>query len=296
MYAARQGLKTLVIGVGAPGGQVLTTLKIENYPGFEVVSGKVLSILMQRQAQKHGATLKTGDVVKLTKTKSGIAVYTDKGTKYTSKAVILATGAKYKNLGIPGEKEFMGKGVSYCTTCDGPFFKGKTVAVVGGGNSALTSAIYLAGLAKKVYIIHRRDEFRGADALVAQIDAKGIEKVLDSTSVEVKGDKVVTGLVVENLKTKKKKELPVQGVFINIGVAPSTAVAESVGVELDEEKYIKVNKNMQTNIPGVFAAGDMTGGIRQIATAVGEGCCAGLMAYKYIRSQEGKKVDVVDWD
>ena len=295
MYGARQGLKTIVLEAKQPGGQVMTTLKIENYPGFEVVSGNVLTILMRRQAEKHGAVIKTCDVVKLKQGKKGMDVLTAKGTDYKAKAIILATGAKYKNLGIPGEDKYVGRGVSYCTTCDGPFFKGKTVAVIGGGDSALTSAVFLAGLAKKVYIIHRRAEFRGSEALVKDITSKGVEKVFDSIGVEVKGDKVVTGLTVENVKTKKQTELAVDGVFINIGVAPTTAVAESIGVKLDKDKYITVNRKQQTNVPGVFAAGDITGNIRQIVTAAGEGATAGLMAYKYIRAQEGKKVDIIDW-
>jgi len=296
LYAARQGLKVIVLSSGAAGGQMITTMNIENYPGFDRISGKDLSEKMLEQAKKHGAEVKNCDIVKLTREGKELGVLTAKGNNYKARAIVIATGAKYKNLGIPGEEELLGRGVSYCTTCDGPFFKDKTVAVVGGGDTALTSALFLANIAKKVYIIHRRDEFRGSQALVDGLDEKGVEKVMDSASVEVKGDKIVTGLVVENMKTHEKKELGVDGVFINIGVAPTTAVAESIGVELDENNYVKVNAGMQTNIPGVFAAGDITGNVRQIVTAAGEGAIAGLNAYKYIRAQEGKNVDVVDWN
>ncbi|MFH1450757.1 MAG: thioredoxin-disulfide reductase [archaeon] len=296
LYAARQGLNVTLISAEQPGGQMLTTANIQNYPGFENISGKELAEKMMTQAKKAGAQLVSGGVVKLAKKGNQLSVITAKGIIYKAKAVIIATGAKYKKLGIPGEKEFMGRGVSNCTTCDGPFFKGKTVAVIGGGNTALTSALFLASLAKKVYIIHRREEFRGSATLEQEIKKKGVEAVLDSVCTEVKGDKIVKSIVVQNLKDKKKTEIPVDGVFINIGITSTTAVAESIGVELSEDKSVKVNVNMQTNVPGVFAAGDITGNIRQIITSCGEGAIAALNAYKYIRALEGKTVDVIDWN
>jgi len=296
LYAARQGLKTVVISAGPVGGQMLTTMNIENYPGFESIRGKDLAEKMLAQVKKQGVEVKDCGVVKLMRSKDLLDVITAKGNDYRAKAVIISTGAKYKQLGIPGEEKFTGRGVSNCTTCDAPFFKGKTVAVIGGGNTALTSAVFLAGIAKKVYIVHRRDEFRGSSSLIAESEEKKVEKVMDSVCTEIKGDKVVTGITVQNVKTKEKQEIPVNGVFINIGITSTTAVAESIGVELTEDKSVKVNTNMQTNIPGVFAAGDISGNIRQIVTAAGEGATAALNAYKYIRAREGKTVDVIDWD
>ena len=296
LYSARQGLKTVVISAGLIGGQMLTTTNIENYPGFESISGRDLSDKMVSQVKKQGVEVKDCGVVKLSKNKNWLDVITAKGNNYKAKAVIIATGAKYKQLGIPGELKFMGRGVSYCTTCDAPFFKGKTVAVIGGGNTALSSALHLAGIAKKVYIVHRRDEFRGSESLTKEIEAKGVEKIMNSVCTKIEGDKIVTGMTVQDVKTKEEKKVQVDGAFINIGITSTTAVAESIGVELTEDKSVKVNTNMQTNVLGVFAAGDITGNIRQIVTAAGEGAIAALNAYRYIRAREGKKVDVIDWD
>jgi len=296
LYAARQGLKTVVISAGPIGGQMLTATNIENYPGFESISGRDLSDKMLSQVKKQGVEVKDCGVVKLIKKNTQIEAITAKGNNYKAKAVIIAAGAKYKQLGIPGEEKLMGRGVSYCTTCDAPFFKGKSVAVIGGGDTALTSALFLANIAKKVYIVHRRDEFRGSSSLIEELEEKKVEKVMESVCTEINGDKVVTNIILQNVKTKEKREIPVNGVFINIGITSTTAVAESIGVELTEDKSVKVNTNMQTNVSGVFAAGDITGNIRQIVTAAGEGATAALNAYRYIRAREGKNVDVIDWD
>jgi thioredoxin reductase (NADPH) len=295
IYAARQGLKTVILSAGIIGGQMTTTSNIENYPGFDSIDGKELAERMKKQAEKEGVIIKNCGVVKLEKKGDVLTSLTAKGSNYNSKAIIIATGAKYKQLGIPGEKELLGRGVSNCTTCDAPFFKGKTVAVIGGGDTALTSAVFLAKLAKKVYIVHRRDEFRGSDTLVKEIEDLGVEKIMNSVCTEIKGEQKVGSMIVQDV-TKKKKEIPLEGVFINIGITSTTAVAESIGVELTENKSINVNHEMQTNVPGVFAAGDVTGRIRQIITACGEGARAGLNAYKYIRAKEGKDVDVIDWE
>lgn len=295
LYAARRGMKTIVLNAGPIGGQMATTPKIENYPGFDMISGAELADRMKKQAEKHGAVIKDCGVVKLERDGKKISVKTAKGNAYLAKAVIITTGAKHRTLDIPGEAEFLGKGVSNCTTCDGPFFKGRTVAVVGGGNTALTSAIHLASIAKKVYIVHRRDEFRGAEALVKEMTQKGVEKVLNVECVAIKGDKVVKALVVKDIATGKQREIAVDGVFINVGITPTTAVAESIGVELAQDGSVKANENMQTTVPGIFAAGDIIGRVRQIVTAAGGGAIAGLNACKYIRALEGKTVDIVDW-
>jgi len=295
LYAARQGLKVIVLEATAPGGQVLLTKEIENYPGFELITGAELAQHMLKQVERQGVKVQSCEVVKLKKGLNLRGVITKRGNNYDARSVIIATGATHRKLGIPGEKKFEGRGVSYCSVCDAPFFKGKTVAVIGGGNSALNSAMHLAEHAEKVYIVHRRDEFRGSEALVQKLKKEGVKKVMNSICTEVMGGQVVDSIRTKNVKTDAENVLKVDGVFIDIGIVPTTAVAQSIGVELNADGYVNVNKHMQTSIKGIFAAGDITGGLRQISTAVGEGAIAGVSAYRYIRALEGKNVDVLDW-
>ncbi len=181
------------------------------------------------------------------------------------------------------KKSLTGRGVSYCSTCDAPFFKGKTVAVAGGGNSAISDALYLSDIAKKVYIIHRREALRAEEARQGELRKKGIEVLLNTGIDEITGDKSVNALLIRNLADNKVRRLSVDGVFISIGTIPHSELAKDAGVKLDDKNFIKVDKNKETNIEGVFAAGDVTGGVLQISTAVGEGCTAALSAYKYVK-------------
>lgn len=287
LYGARFKFKTLLFEGGIFGGQLALTTKIENYPGFEIIEGPKLSELMKKQAEKFGTEFKMEKVNEIKVQGEHKIVISESGS-YLAKAIIIATGAAHRKLGLKGEDEFIGKGVSYCATCDALFFKGKDVAVIGGGSSALTAALHLAEYAKKVYIIHRRDEFRGEPVLVERIDKKGVEKVLCCTPEEIKGDGKVSSLVVKNTENNEIREIPLEGVFIYVGVTPTSVIAQSAGVAMDEKGYIKVNNKMETNVPGIFACGDVTGGVLQVANAVGEGCTAGWYASPYIRELKKK--------
>jgi thioredoxin reductase (NADPH) len=210
---------------------------------------------------------------------------------YEAKAVIFATGSHYKEVNVKGEKEFRGRGVSYCGVCDGPFFKGKKVAVIGGGNSACITSLYLSGLAGQVTVIHRRDAFRAEQQVVTDVTAKTNVNVVWNTEVEeIKGDRQVRTVALKNNVTGEKTELAVDAVFVQVGEAPNSAVAKASGLETDEAGYIKINIKQETNIPGVYAAGDVTTHpIKQVGTAVGQGITAALEAYGYIRRPYYKK-------
>jgi thioredoxin reductase (NADPH) len=204
---------------------------------------------------------------------------------YEAKAIIFSTGSHYKEIGVRGEKEFRGRGVSYCGVCDGPFFKGKKVLVIGGGNSACITTLYLSGIAAQVTVIHRREAFRAEKSLVTDIAAKGNVTTLWNTEIqEIKGDKQVKTVTIINNITKQTSELAVDAVFVQVGEAPNSQIAKDSGVETDEHGYIKINIRQQTNMPGIFAAGDVTNHpIKQVGTAVGQGITAALEAYSYIR-------------
>lgn len=278
IYAGRKGLKTLLLEGELLGGNMNFAHVIENYPGFESISGMELAEHMVKQAEKY-AEIKLEKVTELGER----YVKTEFGT-YETKVIIIATGTVHRKLNIPGEEKFLGKGVSYCATCDAPLFQGKRVAVIGGGNSALSAALYLSELAEKVYLIHRRDEYRADRVLVERIKSSSIEEVLDSVVEEIKGDGQVKSITIKNVKTGKRKEINVGGVFIYIGTKPITELVEPLNVELNDG-FIKVNRRMQTNIPWIFACGDITGIEFQIAKAVGEGCVAALSAYKYLKGE-----------
>jgi thioredoxin reductase (NADPH) len=201
------------------------------------------------------------------------------GKTLSSKAIILCTGGSPRKLGVPGEETFTGKGVSYCATCDAPLFKGKTVAVVGGGSSAVTDAIYLSNIAKKVFIIHRRDSFRAEEVDVKKMGKAGVEKIMNANVKRIKGKTRVSSLLVET--PERETDIEVDGVFIQAGTEPDTRLATHAGIKLDDKGFIIVDRDQATNVSGVFAAGDATGGIEQIATSVGQGCVAALSAYAY---------------
>ncbi|MEM4222224.1 MAG: thioredoxin-disulfide reductase [archaeon] len=285
IYAARRNLKTLIIGKEF-GGNMAKAHLIENYPGFESISGIELSKKMSGQASKFGCEIIYDSAVDLIKEKDSFKVICETNS-FESKAVILATGTAHRELGIKGEKEFLGKGVSYCPTCDGPFFRNRIVAVIGGSDSALTSAAYLSTIAKKVYLIHRGEEFRGETKNLEKIlQTQNIERIMNSVVSEIKGGKIVESIFVKNVKTEEIKEIKVDGVFIQVGYVPLSNLLKNLNVKTDEKGYIEVNKKMETNVPGVFAAGDVTGGILQVAQAVGQGAIAAISAYYYIKNMK----------
>lgn len=274
VYASRAGLKTMIIEKGAPGGKVFVTHLVENYPGFESVSGRELSSQMHKHALKFGAEYAYGDVKTIEPIENGHKVISNMG-EYETKAVILATGTENRKLAVEGEIEYAGKGVSYCAVCDGNFFKDRDVVVIGGGNSALEEALYLADICNTVTIVHRRQEFRAEDYIVENVKKReNIKFELDAICKEIKGDDLVNRVVVENVVTKEVKEIETAGVFIYVGLIAMTSNFEGLQI-LDENKNIKVDKDMRTNVKGIYAAGDVTPKhLRQIATAVNDGAIA----------------------
>jgi thioredoxin reductase (NADPH) len=285
IYGARSGLKTLIIDEKMAGGTTGDAPIVENYPGFTSVTGSELAEKIALHCKKTGVTLhelETADSLDLKAEKK--IVKTNHST-YEATAVIIASGAHYREINVTGEKEFRGRGVSYCGVCDGPFFKGKRVLVVGGGNSACITTLYLSGLAAEVNVVHRRDAFRAENALVKDLESKGNVKVYWNTAVkEIKGEKIVKSVVLSDVKTGETRELAVDGVFVQVGESPNSQLAREAGVEVEEDGSIKIDINQRTNIPGVFAAGDVTNHpVRQIGTAVGQGITAALDAYSYIR-------------
>ncbi|MFH1622898.1 MAG: FAD-dependent oxidoreductase [Candidatus Aenigmatarchaeota archaeon] len=301
VYAARRNLRTLVLSKDI-GGQMAAVNSICNYPGFEDVSGGELVKAMEAQARASGAEIVLKEVVELDeadgitgdKIFSAKACGGEKCEEYAGRTVVLAMGKTPRSLGVPGESDFVGRGVSYCVTCDAPLFKGKDVAVVGGGNSAIDAALVLAAVARKVYVIHRRAEFRAFEnAVEAAKRRRSVEFVLDSAVTGIKGRKFVESMTVENSKTGESSELRVDGVFVEIGSDVNTKFVQHL-VELDESGQVKTGKNGETSRAGVFAAGDVTDTpFKQIVVAAGDGCKAALSAYNHIHGFESKYV--ADW-
>jgi len=289
IYASRQKLKTLII-TKAYGGQMANkATEVCNYPGFPRIGGQELiqKFVDHLRAQEFVET-KIGQVIKIKKEKDFFTVMTEEKEEISAKAVLLATGADPRALEVPGEKEFIGKGVSYCVTCDGPLFRNKNVAIAGGGNAGFEAAIFLTNYAKKIYILEYGDQVK-ADAQNQQEikESKDVEVITNAEVKEIKGKMLVDSLVYLDLKQKKIKELDVQGVFIEIGSMPATSLVKDL-VDFNERDEIKVDfETFQTKTPGLFAAGDVNvGKYKQIVTAAGEGCKAALAAYEYIKKQK----------
>ncbi len=289
IYAARREMKALVVGKEI-GGQVMWASEIENYPGFKKIDNYELISKMQEQVMSLGVDIKTEEIKKIEKKEDNFILHSNK-ENFTASTVIIAMGLSPRRLAIPGEKEFTGKGISYCANCDGPFYKNKEVAVVGGGNSALDAAEILSKIAGKVYLIHRREEFRGFESLREEVkNKKNIELVLNSEVKEISGEGKVEKAKVINNKTDKEKEINIAGIFIEIGRIAST---DLVGewVERDKVSQIKVDKKQMTKTPGLFAAGDVVSGeFKQITIAAGEATIAALAAYQYLQQKQGKEI------
>jgi thioredoxin reductase (NADPH) len=286
MYTARAGLKTICIEKGLTGGQINNTSWIENFPGFpDSIDGYELGKLMYQQATKFGLETVTAEVTGVVSGGSEKTVTTSEG-EYTAQAVILAGGSERNKLGAAGEKEYMGKGVSYCATCDAPLFKDKKIAIVGGSDSAITEALHMVEFASKVYVIHRRDQLRATKILQDRAFAEPkIEIVWDSTVDEIKGDVFVRSMTLNNVKTGKKSTLEVEGVFVSVGFKPDTGYLKGV-VALDPVGHVVTNEKMETNVPGIFAAGDIRlNSARQAITAAGDGATAAVFAQQYCNEQ-----------
>ena len=280
IYAQRARLKTLLLEKEMVGGQIAVSDVIENYPGFPSISGADLMEKFEGHAKGLGLEIRMTDVIAVEDMGKEVIVKTSEGD-LTARTVIVATGAKPRRLGISGEKEFTGKGVSYCATCDGPFFKGQRVLVIGGGDTAVKEAVYLSRIAGKVYIVHRRDQLR-AEKIIQEkaLSIPNIEMLWSHVLKEIKGKKGVEKVVLQNLKDNSLKEIDAEGVFIFTGINPTT---DFVDVEKDKSGFIKTGQDMQTSVKGIFAAGDCrTTPLKQVSTAVGDGAIAAFMAEKYI--------------
>jgi thioredoxin reductase (NADPH) len=289
VYAERSGLKTIIFEKANVGGQIAITPVVENYPGFSSIAGKTLVELMAKQAMEYTLLLQGVGVSDIKRKEAGFEVTTGRGT-YTAKAVIIATGADNTKLNAPGEKRLSGRGVSYCATCDGYLFKdGKNVLVVGGGNSALTDALYLDSLGAHVTIVHRRDAFRAEDRLQQGVFQRNIPVLWNSRVKEILGTKLVEKARIEDAGTGKARDIKTDGVFIAIGYEPNNEVAHKLGLELDAEGYIRVDDKMRTSMPMVYAAGDITGGIKQIVVAVSQGSVAALTVFEDIANPYWKR-------
>jgi thioredoxin reductase (NADPH) len=283
IYSTRAGLKTLLLEKSVIGGQVSKTSLIENYPGFpEGIEGVTLIERMVEQAEKFNVeiAIEGAESIKLD---GNTKIINSKKQELHSKAIIIATGAKFKELGVPGEIELIGKGVSYCAVCDGPLFRNRIVGVVGGGDSALSEAIYLSKLAKKTYLIHRRDQFRAALSIQNKVlTTKNIEVMLNTIIKEIKGQLKIESITISDRNTNKDNELRLDGLFIYVGAIPNTDFIKGI-LNLNEEDYIITNENLETNIPGIFAAGDVRKKtLRQISTSIGDGALAAIMTEKYL--------------
>ncbi|MCB9803064.1 thioredoxin-disulfide reductase [Candidatus Nomurabacteria bacterium] len=281
IYTTRRSLKTLVLSKDI-GGQAAMTSDIENYPGFEHVDGLELMQKFQAQATKFGTEFAFEEVEKLNKEGETFILTTSKNREIKAKAVILAFGLTPRNLNVPGEKELIGKGVAYCATCDGPLYKGKDVVVVGGGNSALDAAEFMSKIANKVYLLHRRDVFRGEQVLIDKVqNTENIEIIYNAESKIVKGDQKVEALVYQ--QEDQEKEIKVDGVFVEIGHIAKTDWTADL-VDLTERREIKISRDCETKTPGLFAAGDITDiSYKQAVISAGEGSKAALQAYKFLQ-------------
>ncbi|GEO47298.1 thioredoxin-disulfide reductase [Companilactobacillus kimchii] len=291
LYASRANLSVMILDRGIYGGQMNNTAAIENYPGFESILGPDLSERMYKSSTQFGADFGYGAVQSVEDKGNVKIIHTDDGD-YEAKALIIATGSQYKKIGVPGENELSGRGVSYCAVCDGAFFKDQDVAVIGGGDSAVEEGIYLTQLAKSVTIIHRRDQLRAQKIL--QDRAFKNDKIKFVWNADVKeitsDDDKVSGVKYVDKKTGEEHVVPAKGAFIYVGIKPMTEPFKDLGV-LDEDGWINTNEHMQTNIPGIFAVGDVRKkDLRQVATAVGEGGIAGQQAYSYIQELADDKV------
>jgi len=294
IYASRRTLKTLVISQDI-GGQAGTANDIENYPGLGLISGAELMMKFQTQAKKFGAEFLSDEVIKIEKSKDKFLVKTS-GKEFETLTVILAAGLAHRHLDVPGEEKLIGRGISFCATCDAPLYKNKVTAVVGGGNSALDAVLLLSKFCPKVYLVHRREEFTGEEIVIKQIkEAKNIELILNATVEKFEGKDRLEKMIVKNLKDNAQKELAVQGVFIEVGFIAKTDWLGNL-VKLDEKKQVIINDKCETSQPGVLAAGDLTTtSYKQVVISAGEGAKAALSAYKYLQDKGLIRGASVDW-
>ena len=278
IYTVRSGLKTALIEREALGGQVATTPVVENYPGFTQVGGKTLVDIMVTHALEYVQIFQGEEVVDITPG-DPIVVQTSR-RKFKTRSVLLATGASHRHLGVPGERRLSGRGVSYCATCDGPLFRGRRAIMVGGGNSAVTEALHLANMGVTVTLVHRRDTLRAQEHLIKNLESAGIPVRWNTEVEEILGQERVEAVRLKNTQSGESETLPVQGVFVAIGYLPTVDLARKIGVALDDEGYIGRDTRHRTSIPGIYSAGDVEGGYKQIVTAAGQGAEAAMAIFE----------------
>jgi len=285
LYGSRSGLSTLVLEEKTTGGLLSEIPFIENYPGFPGgITGLDLAAKMSEQARKAGAEIREIESVKSIDASGKLILIETDRASHSCRSLILATGGLHRPLGAKGEEQLKGHGVSYCALCDGAFFKGKRVAVVGGGSSAASSALYLTGLARQVYLIHRREELRAEEAMIKAIEDKGVRILLNREILEIKGEGKLRSILMRDKSTNESSEMEVDGLFVETGEIPNSTLARNLGAKLDAEGFILVNDRQGTSVHGVFAAGDVTSyPVKQISTAVGQGAVAATEAYCHVR-------------
>lgn len=284
LYAGRAGLNSILIERGVYGGQIVNARIVENYPGFpDSISGPELAEFMRRQATKYGLETNASEVTEVKKCSDNRFDIAISDGKVIAKAVIIATGSEYSKLGVPGEERLTGSGVSYCATCDGFFFRDREVAVIGGGDTALTDALELVQHCRKVYIIHRRDKLRATKSLQEKVFSEPkIELIWNTVVHEIVGDRMLRSLRLRNVKTGESSSLELDGVFIAVGLKPNSHIFNHL-INLDEAGFIVTDEMMRTSVPGIFAAGDIRhNSLRQVITAAGDGAIAANSAFKYL--------------
>ncbi len=283
IYGASARKKVLILEKDSMGGQILKTNKIKNYPGFEEISGFDYSNNLFNQVKKLGVEVKFEEVLKINKDKS---IVTNKN-KYNAGAIIIATGSKNKTLNILNEDKFLGKGISYCATCDGMFFKGKTVAIVGGGNSSISEALYLSNIVKKLYVIYRQKDFKFDSIDLETLKKKdNVTFIFNSTVSKLNGNEFIESITVRNSEDNNESDISVDGLFISIGFTPLSSLCEEI-LELSDNGYILSNEECNTNIEGVFVAGDVRKkSVRQLTTACSDGTIAAIKAYNYLNNKK----------
>ncbi len=291
LYSSREDIDTILFEKGAIGGLAAVTDWVDNYPGFaKGIAGLNLSDAMQAQAERFGAKIELGEVQKITKQDNMLSLDTTSG-KITAKAVLIATGSEYRKIGVPGETEYYARGVHYCATCDGAFYRDKQLVVVGGGNSAVQEGMFLTKFATHIDMLVRGDKLKASDVLQHEIEQKHKDKItihFNTTTDEIIGENnKVTKVIGTDKISGKKVEYPTDGVFVFVGLDPNTKFLEGSGVMLDERNFVKTDTRLMTNVPGIFAAGDVrSGATMQIASATGEGATAALMIREYLENHE----------
>ena len=278
IYAGRQGTKTVMIDKGPAGGLGLEVPMMENYPGYEIIAGMSLIKEMKKQALKTTTLKEMEEILSIQAHEDNFLIKSSKG-EYLANSIILCTGNQHRKLGAKGEDKFLGRGVCYCATCDGPLFAGKKVFMIGGGNSAVQEAIFLKNIGCDVTLVHRRDELRADKYLQKKLETLNIDIIWDTVVEEIKGEISLETIVLKNVKTSQENEVEAQGIFISVGDIPINKLAKELGVNLDQSGYIITDKFQKTNIPRVYAAGDITGGYKQWVIACSEGAVAAMAAY-----------------